>query len=128
MRVWALQPHIQVVPLSRGPLATSTDPCEPGTPGRADQRFGGDKRHGHFAIIEATDGVFYRLKSGPPGWRELERLFMRSMSVDGRGWDGYDASELLGLPPEASANTSDRVQEIIVSGVALVATDKSELN
>ena len=170
VRVWALQPHIQAVPSVFGPLlATATSAAQPGgsveqaaaaaataTASAAASSSSSRENNGgpshDWLILEAGDGVFYRMSVGPSGWRQ--RMLPSLDSSNGYmnnadqatnvgatgaattaagGRSDVDRIGVLMSPEEEASrpidpNTGypmrDRHQEILVSGVAAVATDR----
>lgn len=159
VRVWALQPHIQAVPSVFGPLlATATSATQPGgsvaqaaaaaatasaaaaAASSSTENNGGPSHD--WLILEAGDGVFYRMSVGPSGWRQRMLPSLDSsngyvnnadQTTNTRGSSDADQIGVLMSPEEEASqpidpNTGypmrDRHQEILISGVAAVATDR----
>ena len=159
VRVWVLQPHIQAVPSAFGPLlATATAATQPGgsvaqaaaaaataSAAASSRKNNGSTGSSHdWLILEAGDGVFYRMSVGPSGWRQRMLPALDSSNTSGAtaaataaaaasgGTNSGNGGVLMSSEEEASRcinpNTGypvrDRHQEILVSGLAAVATDR----
>jgi len=151
VRVWVLQPHIQAVPSAFGPLlATATAATQPGgsvaqaaaaaataSAAASSRKNNGSTGSSHdWLILEAGDGVFYRMSVGPSDWRQRMLPSLDSSNASDvlatGGTNTGSGGVLMSSEEEASRcinpNTGypvrDRHQEILVSGLAAVATDR----
>jgi hypothetical protein len=123
VRVWALQPHVQVVPASCGPLshpaaaaaqalAAAAEACPAGSEGKLAPASAASPC---WLILEAGDGVFYRLSVGPAGWRQRMLPSLSGSALDDAARSTADQH------PRLSAGAATAVAAAVAVAIATAA-------